>query len=58
MSKPTMTENLARAVALDAGNRSMREHGRRVWEWADVIVATDVYARCLELQVSEQEHTT
>jgi hypothetical protein len=38
MSIP-MTEEIARAAALDAGNRSMRAGGRMVWDLDDYTVA-------------------
>lgn len=33
--KIAMTENLARAAAQDAGNRSMRKAGRKTWSRED-----------------------
>lgn len=38
-----MTHAIARAVATDAGNRSMRAGGRRAWSEADYNAAVEVF---------------
>ena len=40
-----LTEEMARAAAQDAGNRSMREAGRALWNDADWNAACDKYER-------------
>jgi|SRR6185312_485408 len=38
--RPTMTDEMARSVGLDAGNKSMRAGGRTVWNDEDAVAAT------------------
>lgn len=45
----TMTKALARAIGLDAGNRSMKRGGRLKWNEEDSNAATDAYMRALAL---------
>ncbi len=43
--KPTLTMEIARALAWDAGNRSMREAGRTAWNEQDYAAACDEFER-------------
>ena len=45
MGKLVLTEELARAAATDAGNRSAREHGRKAWNRQDYNRAVQTYNR-------------
>lgn len=45
MARQTITRALAMAIAVDAGNRSMRDAGRTVWAPADYDVACETFAR-------------
>jgi hypothetical protein len=45
--RPILTEELARAAAWDAGNRSMREAGRTAWSRADYDAAVNELDRLL-----------
>ena len=40
----TLTKEMARAVAMDAGTASMRQHGRHMWNEEDSLVASDKLA--------------
>ena len=40
-----MTEDIARAVSMDAGNASMRKNGRTRWSRADLLAAGREYHR-------------
>jgi hypothetical protein len=41
MSAPILTKDIVRAASMDAGNASMRRHGRKVWNLDDRNAATD-----------------
>ena len=41
----TMTYDLAQAAAKDAGNRSMRTHGRIAWNEDDFVAAVRIFDR-------------
>lgn len=43
----TLTQDLARAAATDAGNRSMRKAGRTKWDADDFNAAAQEYDRLL-----------
>lgn len=45
MPRLTLTPELARAAAQDAGNRHMREHGRTEWSLEDWNVAAAELSR-------------
>lgn len=40
--KPRLTYNLCMAAGQDAGNKNMREHGRRVWSIEDWNTASEI----------------
>ena len=46
---------LARAAATDAGNRSMRKAGRKVWSQDDADAAADEYNRLVPLPEGVQD---
>lgn len=50
-----MTQEIARAAAQDAGNRSMRKAGRKVWNLEDYLLANCKYN---ELWPEEKETGT
>ena len=47
MSRPVMDRELANAIALDAGNASMRRGGRKAWNEDDYNAAVEAFNRCL-----------
>lgn len=53
--KPELTKELARAAATDAGNRSMRDGGRTVWNADDRNVAFAEFNRLWPM--SRDNHT-
>jgi len=47
MPRPVMDRELANAIALDAGNRSMREGKRTAWSVDDYNAAVQAFNECL-----------
>jgi hypothetical protein len=47
--RPVMTYKLARAISLDAAERSRREAGRKSWNAADHACAVEAFQRCVPL---------
>ena len=48
--KMPMTKEIARAAAMDAGNRAMRAGGRKAWSAEDYNVACEEFERLLLLE--------
>lgn len=49
MPYPTMTREIARDCALDAGSRRMREAGRSAWDAGDYDAACDEFDRLMRI---------
>jgi hypothetical protein len=52
MPRMPMTQEIARAVAWDAGNASMRTAGRRAWSEEDYNIACTMFERFWPLEGS------
>lgn len=49
MTKNRMTENLARSIGWDAGNRSMSTAGRTKWSLKDYSIAANEYNKLMDV---------
>ena len=57
MARPQMTEAIARAAAMDVGNRAMRLAGRKAWSRSDYNASVREFNRLIPLIADEEVRT-